>query len=642
MYPVMRMICAMWLAMLASVLGAAGDPGEVAVGFLKKVHDQKLNLEPGGDTALSPQTRESKRRKIARRLERMARELDDSPLEVGEVKLDGDLAAVLVRKKGGMDPNRMRVFPIALIRMASGWKPAPLPASFENSGLAYSPSVRDRMAALQEWMLREQVIDLSRLRDQSEKIIRENIEKSLSIETLRSLSSKQAAERFLSACEQRNLPEILGLLGGISSSPPDDWALRLNAAEKAISSATAPQPWRQLISSDVLRAIVLHEEEETSALVSIACLDPSGNSVQSTIPKTQFVHLELTKSNEGFWRIDPPQDFLESSLDSEEDDDGGMDEDLLDAFIRKLSEAYPSIPQANAKQAIQNFTQCVQGGKLTDLLRLVEPTSDMAKARENLHRAAQVWWLLRDPATPRRLVGLTTREQDRHAVALGQCFSSRNPDRFDPRAFHFSKSSGSWFWTPLPEAVRELDEWTKEEIKRRQQSWQDELLVDCVEIAALPEAGSPSETEARALVSSWLKATRDGDVTAALRHCARLKKADSKTAVLRNFGYEMTGLQRVSQLPGITAVHREGIWTAVAVESISENNSAFPLYPVIQTSDGPRILIEIDLIASSTRSREFLNRAAFDRLQDLSPAAATTLSKLFSTHKAQGKPKEEP
>jgi hypothetical protein len=61
---------------------------------------------------------------------------------------------------------------------------------------------------------------------------------------------------------------------------------------------------------------------------------------------------------------------------------------------------------------------------------------------------------------------------------------------------------------------------------------------------------------------------------------------------------------------------------------------------VIQTPEGPRILIEVDLIASVSRSRDFLNRAALDRLQELSPAAATALKRLFATHKTAGEPAE--
>jgi hypothetical protein len=285
---------------------------------------------------------------------------------------------------------------------------------------------------------------------------------------------------------------------------------------------------------------------------------------------------------------------------------------------------------------------CLQYGKLRDLVRQIAPSPDPGKARENLLRAAQLWWTLRDPANPHRLVGLATHAQDGHAVALGQLFSTRNPDRFDLRAFHFTKSGDGWLWIPLPdaEAAGKLDAWTRGETQRRQQSWQDDLLADCIEIPMLPESGAPSEAEARALVSSWLKAARAGDVEAALRHCARLNKPDSKTTVLRNLGYEMTGLQRASRLPAITAVHREGIWSAVAVDSLSADNPSFPLYPVIQTPEGPRILIEVDLIGSTNRGRKFLNEAALDRLQELSPAAHTALKRLFDTHKTAGEPAE--
>ncbi len=631
----MRMIRTLWLATLASLSGAAGEPGDAAIRFLEKVRDHELNLEPGRDTALAPQTREAKRREIARRLERMARELDDSPLEAGETQLDGELAAVLVRKSGGMDPNRMRVFPIALIRSAGTWKPAPLPASFENTGLGYSPPLRKRIEALQQWMLRGQVIELARLRDQSSQKIREKIEKSLPVETLRGLGSQQAAERFIAACGRRNLPEILGLLGGLSTTPPDDWALRLRAAESALAAADTPRPWRLLVSHDVLRATVHHEEDGGTALVSLACLDPAGNPARTSLPKIELVHLELAKSSDGFWRIDLPGDFLQTPTEPDPFAEDGPDQELADAFALKIAEAHPPSPRPDARQVAQDLAHCLQNSELQNLVPLIAPSTEPEKARESLLRAAQIWWTLRDPATSHRLVGLATREDGGHAVALGQFFSNRNPDRFDLRTFHFVKSSEGWLWTPLPAtgAAASLDEWTRGETKRRQLSWQDDLLAECIEIAVLPESGAPPEAEARALVESWLKAARQGDVEAALRHCARLNKPDSKTAVLRNLGYEITGLQRAASPPAITAAHRDGIWTAVAVDSLTKDSPSFALYPVLQTPAGPRILIEVDLIASASRSRDFLNRAALDRLQDLAPAAATGLKQLFSIHK---------
>jgi hypothetical protein len=174
---VVRMICVLWLALAACGLAAA-DPGETAVDFLEKVRAGAVNLEPGGDTALSAQTSASKRREIARRLDRMARDLGSDPLEAGAVRIDGELAAVLVRKTGSFDPGRMRVFPVALVRRGDAWAAAPVPASFENTGFGYGTTLRQRCATLQNWMLREQVFDLATLRDQSVEKMRRNIEAS--------------------------------------------------------------------------------------------------------------------------------------------------------------------------------------------------------------------------------------------------------------------------------------------------------------------------------------------------------------------------------------------------------------------------------------------------------------------------------
>ena len=130
--------------MAMTARGASSDPAKVAIDFLEKVRVGKLDLEPGGDTALSPQTANEKKLEIAKRIERIARDLGNDPLEVGEVKLDDNFGAVLVRKIGGFDPSRMQVFPIALVKHGTEWSAAPVPASFENVGAGYAVALRKR------------------------------------------------------------------------------------------------------------------------------------------------------------------------------------------------------------------------------------------------------------------------------------------------------------------------------------------------------------------------------------------------------------------------------------------------------------------------------------------------------------------
>jgi hypothetical protein len=624
-----KMICALWFSLLVCAHGATGDPGDAAIRFLEKTRSRKINLEPGGDTALSPQTSADKRREIARRIGRLADDLGSDPLEAGPVKLDGEMAGVLVRRNDGFDPASLRVFAIALVKRGDAWLAAPLPASFENTGLGYSADLRQRGAALQDWMLRQQVLDLANLREQSAERLRRTIEKSLPAATLRKLDSKQAGERFITACARRDLPEILGLLGGLSANLPDDWPLRLKSATAAVRSPEPGWPWRLLLSNNILRVPVHHEEDAGQALLSVACLDPDGGGARAAAPRIELVHLEISKSADGLWRVDPPSRFFQETAGNDEAHDDSPDADLLAAFPAKLAELHPPAPEPSARQASDRLLERLRTGDLPSLARLIRPGGN---SNEPFIRAASVWRAMREPGGIRQFIPLAFREDAHSAATVCQLFSARSPDRLDPWVFHFDKSADGWLWTPqpAPESEEALRDWANKESS----DWQDRLLADCVEMENLPESGAPTEAEALAVVESWLKAAAAGDVAAALRLTARLNTPKSKTTVLRNLGYEMSGSLKNDAPPAITAVHHGGIWTAVGVRSAADGKPAHPLYPVVSTPAGPRILIEIDLIASQNRTRDFLNRTALDRLRHLAPAATAALKELFQKHQS--------
>jgi hypothetical protein len=621
--------------MVISAMAAPSDPGETAVHFLEKVRAKNVNLEPGADTALTPQTSEAKRKEIARRLERMARDIGNDPLEVGAVKLDGDLAGVLVRKISGFDPNQMQVFPIALVKRGAEWLAAPVPASFENSGIGYAAALRKRLKVLENWMLREQALDLATLREQSAERMRHKIEEQLPAATLRTLSSRQAAERFLESCENRNLPAILGLLGGLATELPGDWPLRAKAAERSVAAGRdLSGPWRLLVSKDVLRAIVHQEEDGRSALVSLACLDPAGGLSPGSRPRVQLVHLDLSKSSDGLWRVNPPGYFLQKNEVPDDDSEEDLDSDLLDAFPAIIRKAYPATPKPSVEEARESVMTAMRKHGLPELMSLIRLDRDPAKARESCSSAAELWWKVRDPSSVCATMPLGIRTLEKNAAASFQIFSARYPDRFDFKTLHFEKSADGWLWVPKPSArtLSDFADWETRQSSQWSDAWQDTLLANCPVLEKFPNAAAPSGDEARMLVESWLAAIHDGDVAAALGLCARLNLADSKATLLRNLGYELIGALKYDQTPAITKVHREGEWTAVGTRIDSDGNSAFPLYPIVSTPTGPRILAEVDLSASGTRTRDFLNSTSLKRLRGFSPSAADSLQDLFTNY----------
>jgi hypothetical protein len=623
------------LAAAMTAHAAPSDPGKAAIDFLEKVRQRKLDLSPGGDTALSPLTADDKKRQIARRLDRMARDLGSDPLQVGAVKLDENFAAVLVRKIGGLDPSRLQVFPVALVKRGAEWSAAPLPASFENVGAGYATALRGRLELLENWMLREQVVDLEKLREQSISGMRRKIEANLSAADLRNLNSKQVGERFLAACERGDLPSVLGFLGGLAAKLPEDWPARLKAADLAVTAGSqAPRPWRLLVAPEVARVMVHHEEEDGHALISIACLDPA-----SAGPRIEVVHFQLAKGPDALWQIDPPARFLETKENPDDQAEDDLDSDLRDAFPKNWTATHPPKPQATAELARQTLLAELRNGNFQSLLAISKLDENPDAARKACIQAAQTWWTLHDPAAVRHAMPLAFRADESAAVAIFQWFSAREPDRFDARALYFEKSPGGWLWTPEPASTTcgKFQGWVDSETARWPDQWQQSLLLDCPVLEKIHAIQAPTKDDAQKIVEAWLDATRRGDVEAALRLVARLSDPLSGSAVLQNLGYEIIGSRRSKEKPVITGTYQGKTWTAVGMQIDQQGKSIHPLYPVVQTDRGPRIVIEIDLFASRNRGREFLNKAALERLAKSSSAAGElkTLCSGYQMHVEQ-------
>jgi hypothetical protein len=187
-----------------------------------------------------------------------------------------------------------------------------------------------------------------------------------------------------------------------------------------------------------------------------------------------------------------------------------------------------------------------------------------------------------------------------------------------------------------------LQQWVERETAVLKENWRERMLAECQEVDQLPESGAPDEASARRVVEEWLVAISAGDPEQALRLAARLGRPDSPETALRNLGYEIAGHAKYGGEPAITGAFRKGPWTAVAVRGTIDSKPVSPLYPVIQTSAGPRILLEIDLIEAQGRSRDFLNKTALARLDRQPPGVVEDLRELFRQHKqAAAEPRPE-
>lgn len=636
------------LCILAAITSCAlanpAGPGEAALQFMDAVKRGTVELKPNGGTAISPLTSPQKIEQIARRLKRMVYDMGKKPLRVGQVKTEGDLAAVLIWKDEGYDPSHMQVFPVAMIKRNNQWLPAPVPASFENCDVGYRNEIRNQIQALESWMLQQQVIDLAQLQRDSIRRMQEQISKEINREELKQCQPGPLIRRFLTACAARRENEILGLIGGLSDELPENWAQQAGSVEQATSQDKLTSPWRLLMAPNVLRVQVLLEEDANEVLATYACLDTEAGPIDSKgLAKIQLVNLNLAKSKEGFWQIHIP-DFLWQPNEAEfAVADENLDKDLLNQFSTEIRKLYPAQAVSEAEKAIPALLSTLQQGSLLQLMPWIHIDEDPDKGRATILHAAQLWGKLHGLGSDSNLWSLnhllpldSTTNQDL-AVVTCQVFSVRKPDRFDPITLYLRAVADTWMWEPQAstETQDAFKGWVEQQHKQWQINWREHLIRNCPVVERIPVSEAPAEGPCRELIQHWIKAVQSNDISAALGCCARLKAVDSPTILLRNLGYEFSDTLKNDSVPNYHHFLSNQGLSVVGLKSNQSDKPSFPLYPIVMTSNGPRILLEIDLIGHGGRGRDFLNRSSLTRLSSIDANAAKVMQSLFNQHEAQ-------
>jgi len=626
-----KIVCLLALFGMLHGSAMAGDAGGAALDFLGKVKEGRIDLDPGVDTALLGQITTRKRESIRKRLERMKAELAGGELELGDVKQDGLFAAAMIRKSAGFDSAEVRVFPVALVKRGGKWLPAPLPASFENAVAGYTLPMKTRLSALEEWMMRKRVTDLEKMLVESTKRTREVILNSIIGEDLEGDDLGKITDRFLEACAKGNRAAILGFLGGLSDPLPADWSLRLKASKEAVGGKGN---WRVLSSPEVIRVRVHEEKDQKDGLVSLAWLDPQTVATSGV----RVLHLNFSRDTAGQWAMDLPDALLHGG---EFPDDEDFDRDLLSRFAERLRVSEPTIYSDSLDEAVAGLMESLRSGGVHEALRKVDLGGGRRNGLKAVTDAAELWWSLNEPGVFRIPVELGFKQEGDLAVYAYQWFSVSDPDRFGLRTLFFRKMDNGWLWSPEPSAKsghaerEELAEWVAGMEPEWRLSWRQLLMKPSAKLDRIIPADPPTDEQIKALVRAWLAALVKKDLGAALATTAWLGGGAGEIPMkaLRNISYELVNADEgKAELVGI---HRSASWVAVTVRRLSGERVQDLFLPVVSTPSGVRLLPEIDLIAETTRTRSFLNKASFEMLgKAVDEESITDLKGLFEdSHK---------
>lgn len=625
------------------------DPGSAAMEFLEKIREGTLDLEPGGDTALQPTTSEKKRMQIRQDIGKLEEVLRGGELELGDVTMDGKFAGVLVLKPGGFDSMQSQVFPVALVRRGEDWLPAPVLASFENAVAAYTVPLKGRLLALESWMLQKRVKALGELMDESASRMRESIAKSVSEDFLKNGKPGEIVERFIEACERRDSAAILGFLGGLSDPLPRDWEARVKVSQVAATGAgKLESPWYLLSSPEVVRVRVLEDLNGKRPMISFGCLSPRQTGSRGTIGIISLIHLFFERDGQGRWRIDPSDALMKDDAEALSED-SEFDVDLLDRFPEVFREKNPLVgveTLAKAEGAVMNG---LESGGLADLLRLVDFGERGKDGRIACAEAAELWWSVNGPGEFRIPVRLGSMEEGSLSVVAYQWFSVAQPDRYEQKTLYFKKRDGGWVWAPgvVPPIERKdqqvLSEWAKANQEAWRISWRASLIAESTRIAEADIENLPTDLEAIKVVTDWTRALKKKQMKRALELSAWIgKEGETPLKALRNLSYELSAMATGGISVG--RVYRQGQWVAVRVTKKAEEDAkdtiAKDFFIIVQmTEKGAKVVPELDLLGEVTRTRSFLNKETFSRLEAWAGQAATKeLRELFEVFLHDVKP----
>ncbi len=593
----------------------------MAVRFLERVRDGKLDLESDKVIAISPYITDEKREMIKKSIELLSEQIGSGKLVVGDVRIDGDFAAVIVKQTGGMDYFKMQVFPIALVKGETGWRAAPIPASFENAVLAYTVSNRERLSVLEEWMMKQRVSEIENLLEQAAERLRGDINSLFKKQDVSAYGLRQIYHGFQKAYQEGRQLEVLGYLGGYAEQWPADWEFRVGAIQAALNpKIKARHPWRLLASEDVCRVVVNEEVDGNRGMLSVACLDPSWVAgAPGLTNQLQIIHFKFEKDSGGKWVLSLPESLM--SHDSELFiESQGMDGDLLDRFPKRLRKEHPALFGATLEQAEQQVISGLESGDITELMRWVQFSEDASQATETYEVVAKNWWSIHAPGMFRTPIKVAGKVKGDWAVSVYQWLSLNQAERIEFTPFFFRKTEQGWAWVTNSmsqiekEVLEEFSAWMNVEENRWKADSPKHVMEPIIQVDGLTTEKQADDAEVTGMVERWIKALEKNNIRELLSMSARLEaRGPVSYKIFRNLAYQLGIAQEVdSEMSGI---YRAGNWTAAGVAHGQGNDRFFSFMLIVPTKAGFRILSEIDLISEDNRTRKFLNKVSLDRLK---------------------------
>ena len=620
-----------------------GEEVKAARLYLTKLSHENLDLAQ--DTALSDHCSPQRRKQIEEQLKSFSQtHLDDNDTFIFEAtKNEGDFAAVLLRSQNPATPLVPRVHAIALLRRQQHWIAAPLPGNFANTGYGYDSEVEKSVRTLERWMTKEKIILQSKARQSAQNSFLKSISEEERKATLDTLTPQQATLNFIQLCRNTKLFGILAYLGAASDELEDSLETTLSTVSNGLNDTNLLNKW----------SLVTHP----SVIIVPVHLDPKKKDFAVgfwhplTSPPEEILYFQTHKAKDKtFLRL--PHDLIMAAMPENKRWRQQKHPDY-DELKRKLSaEIYKNHPPQkapdNTQELLDHFTQSLNTQNFLDCFQLLPRHQGFFSDPKNQHKTLSQLSLLwkniyHSKANTQNSLELLV-DDNLALYPLIYPPQKKTSEVETIRVWFIQENNG---WHLIPEAtlndyadttlranMQRLKTSLRSVTRQRQEQLSRLRLSEVVTLTPPPTLPTVDDKAAEKTLSKFRTLLRANNPHSALTKCAVLK-GTSSVQTLKTFNYAIRGASDHRKHDHILGIHRAGKWLGVSLRTESKTTGGydFPLYIIINTEKGPRILLDIDLRHATNKGRKLINRRNLNKLEKvLSKIDQTHILSIFTEH----------
>ena len=603
---------------------------QIAITHLKRIAANQIDLTK--HTALSPNCSVNRRKEIRNRLEFLQKNYlhTEDTFITETIHNSPPFSAVLVRADHPSTPLTSRIITVSLLQQNGIWKATPLLGSFDNTGYGYDEELINRAKKLEQWMSSEAIKRETAYRAKARQQFQSRLtqtEKQLQLETL---DHKQSVTNFIELHRQKNLLKILAAMGASSEQLIRSLEETIDIITRGLKIKVLGSAWHMMTHPTVTYEVMNIDEKRQE--IAVGFYNPMISRPAKVIyfpfkekQKKIFIRLSpsLTSSlqaKDAQWRM---------QLRNRRDDERELARNLPEVILKRT----PPIISETPEKLIETLLPIIRTQDFRKAIALL-PAEELhlKKGQEPSNILSSLSTLWKQLVKLQNHAKFNVVKEGNLALVPLQYSPLTRPGTFKTINLWLLRNEHGWHLIPKTSLQDLQDPQITKTIKTLQQKiiaiTQAQVLELSKKILSQVFKVDPANIKTPATKKDIIHAFKNyrnhlssEDHETALSCCATLKNTDD-TRTVRNFKYALRAIKDHLKEDKILGVNSSGGWSGISIRTQSKLSGTheYPLYLCIQTKQGTKILLDIDLRHASNKGRSLLNAGNWVKLEKSLPA----------------------